>query len=142
MTEHSMMQCLEDTVYVVDPDEAVHDALKTLLGTTGTEVSCYANAEEFLDSGVVSDAMRGCLLVEIDLPGMGSLELLRQLRTRGVDTPVVALTSVSDSDMAKQALKAGAVVVIEKPLVSGRLLEQLNNLCCHDNQTGADMRDS
>jgi len=133
-----MMHCDEDTVYIVDPDEAVHDALTTLLGTAGTKVLGYASAEAFLASGVVSSAMRGCLLVDIDLPGMGSLELLRQLRTSGIDVPVVVLTSVSDSDIAKQALKAGAVEVIEKPLVSGRLLERLNILCCHENKTNAD----
>lgn len=127
----SIMQCFEDTVYIVDPDEPVHDALKTLLGTAGTEALGYENAEVFLASGDVSKAMRGCLLVEMDLPGMGTVELLRQLRTRGIDIPVIALTSVSDSDTAKQALKAGAVDVIEKPLVSAALLERLSSLCCH-----------
>jgi len=132
------MLCHEDTIYVIDPDEAVHEALITLLGVAGSRVFCYPNAEAFLASTVVSSAMGGCLLVEVDLPGMGSLALLRQLRARGIDVPVVVLTSISNSDIANQALKAGAVEVIEKPLVSGRLLQRLSSLCCHNDDSSAD----
>ena len=122
------MACETDTVYVIDPDEAVHDALTTLLDATGTRVVCYRNAEAFLKSSFVGSAMRGCLLLEANLPGMGSLALLRWLRDRGIALPVVVLTSTSNRDIADQALKAGAVEVIEKPLVSGRLLELLRGL--------------
>ncbi len=118
----------EDIVYVIDPDEAVHDALTTLLNSAGTRVLCYANAEAFLDSSVVHSAMRGCVLAEADLPGMGSLALLKQLRARGVDLPVVVLTSTSNRDIANQVLKAGAAEVVEKPLVHGLLLDLLHCL--------------
>jgi FixJ family two-component response regulator len=113
----------EDIVYVIDPDEAVHDALTILLNAAGTRVVCYANAEAFLDSDCVHRAMRGCVLAEANLPGIGSLALLRQLQARGVDLPVVILTSTSNRDIADQVLKAGAAEVIEKPLVADRLLE-------------------
>jgi two-component system CheB/CheR fusion protein len=122
------VRCEIDIVYVIDPDEAVHDALATLLGATGTRVVCYPSAEAFLDSSYVNSSMRSCLLVEADLPGMGSLALLRQLRAQGVDLPVVVLTSTSDRDIAAQALAAGAVEVIEKPLLSGHLLNRLRQL--------------
>ena len=122
------MACPTDTVYVIDPDEAVHDALTTLLGANDTRVVCYPDAEVFLDSGVVFRAMRGLLLLEANLPGMGSLALLRRLRDQGADLPVVVLTSTSDQDIADQASKAGAMEVIEKPLVSDRLLELLRGL--------------
>ena len=122
------MRCEIDIVYVIDPDEAVHDALAALLGASGTRVVCYPNAEAFLDSNFAHGARRGCLLVEANLPGMGSLALLRRLRGQGVDLPVVVLTSTSNREIAKQALKAGAVEVIEKPLVGGRLLNRLRQL--------------
>jgi len=118
----------EDIVYVIDPDEAVHDALTTLLNSAGTRVLCYANAEAFLDSSVVHSAMRGCVLAEANLPGMGSLALLKRLRARGVDLPVVVLTSTSNRDIADQVLKAGAAEVVEKPLVHGLLLDRLHCL--------------
>jgi len=117
-----------DIVYVVDPDEAVHDALTALLGATGTQVICYQSAEAFLDSNFMCSHMRGLVLAEVELPGMGSLALLRRLRDQGVDLPVVALTSTSNSEIANQALKAGAVEVIAKPLVGERLLRQLRHL--------------
>jgi FixJ family two-component response regulator len=72
--------------------------------------------------------MRGCLLVEADLAGMGSLALLRRLRAQNVDLPVVVLMSTSNRDIAAQALAAGAVEVIEKPLLSGQLLNRLRQL--------------
>ena len=122
------MRCEENIIYVIDPDEAVHDALTTLLGATGTRVVCYPNAEAFLDSSFVHRSMRGCLLAEANLPGMGCFALLRQLRAQGIDLPVVVLTSTSNRYIADQALKAGAVEVIEKPLVSGRWLNRLRHL--------------
>ncbi len=122
------MRCEQDVIYVIDPDEAVHDALTVLLSATGTRVMCYSNAEAFLDSGFAHSSIRGCVLAEANLSGMGSLALLRRLRAQGVDLPVVILTSTSNRDIADQALKAGAVEVIEKPLVHGQLLNRLQHL--------------
>ncbi len=132
------MRCEIDIVYVIDPDEAVHDALTALLGATGTRVVCYPSAEAFLDSNFMHNGMCGLVLAEVDLPGMGSLALLRRLRHQGVDLPVVVLTSTSNRDIADQALKAGAVEVIEKPLVHGRLLNRLHHLVRHNDDVGVE----
>lgn len=109
------------TVYVIDPDEAVHDALVTLLSASDIEVRCFLTAEEFLESDALLTAGRGCVLVEADLPGMGSLAFVRQLRSRS-ELPIVVLASTADSDIADQALKAGAIDVFDKPLIGARLL--------------------
>ena len=122
------MRCEQDIICVIDPDEAVHDALTILLSATGTRVVCYPSAEAFFDSTIARRLRRGCLLVEANLPGMGSLAFLRRLRAQGVDLPVLVLTSTSNREIANQALKAGAVEVIEKPLVGGRLLSRLRHL--------------
>ena len=132
------MRCEIDIVYVIDPDEAVHDALAALLGATGTRVVCYPSAEAFLESNFMHSDMRGLVLAEVNLPGMGSLALLRRLRDQGVELPVVILTSTSNRDIADQALKAGAVEVIEKPLVHGRLLKRLHHLVRHNDDVGAE----
>ncbi len=132
------MRCEIDIVYVIDPDEAVHDALAALLGAAGTQVVCYPSAEAFLDSDFMHSDMRGLVLAEVDLPGMGSLALLRRLREHGVELPVVVLTSTSNRDIADQALKAGAVEVIEKPLVHGRLLNRLHHLVRHNDNVSND----
>ena len=122
------MRCEQDIIGVIDPDEAVHDALTILLSATGTRVVCYPSAEAFMDSTIARTMKRGCLLVEANLPGMGSLAFLRRLRAQGVDVPILVLTSTSNPEIANQALKAGAVEVIEKPLVGGRLLSRLRHL--------------
>lgn len=132
------MRCEQDIIYVIDPDEAVHDALTILLSATGTRVVCYSNAEAFLDSGLVHSSMRGCVLAEANLPGMGSLALLRRLRAQGIDLPVVVLTSTCNRDIADQALKAGAAEVIEKPLVHGQLLNRLHHLAHRNDDVHAE----
>jgi FixJ family two-component response regulator len=137
-TRQTGMRCEHDIIYVIDPDEAVHDALTTLLGANGIQVVCHPNAEAFFDSGIARSLKRGCLLVEANLPGMGSLALLRRLRAQGVDLPVLVLTSTSNREIANQALKAGAVEVIEKPLVGGRLLNRLRHLDHHNDGARAE----
>lgn len=132
------MQREKNIVYVIDPDEAVDDALATLLSTTGSRLVCYRSAEAFLDSDYLHEPLRSCLLVEANLPGMGCLAFLRQLRARGVSLPVVVLTSTSDCDIAAQALKAGAVEVIEKPLVHERLLHRLHHLADRNDDAGVE----
>jgi len=122
------MACEKNLVYVIDPDEAVHDALTTLFGAAGTRVMCYFSAEEFLKSGISPSATGDLVLLEASLPGMGSLALLRRLRDLGLGLPVVVLTSTSNRGVAEQAIKAGAAEVIEKPLLSDRLLQLLREL--------------
>jgi two-component system response regulator FixJ len=124
------MRAQDYTVCLIDPDEAVHDALSTLLRTSGTRVKCFSSAEAFLDSGVTLDAPTGCLLAEASLPGMGCLAFLRRLQAISIDVPVIVLTSTSERRIAEQALKAGALKVIEKPLVSDRILEHLFPTSC------------
>ena len=119
------MRTQDHTVCLVDPDEAVHDALSTLLRASGVQVKCFASAEDYLKSDVVLDTDTGCLLAEASLPGMGCLAFLRQLRAINTDLPIIVLTSTSDRNIAEQVLKAGALEVIEKPLVSDRILERL-----------------
>ncbi len=104
-----------DTVYVIDPDEAVRDRLTTLLGMFAVPVLGYADAETFLESTSLQGTSRGCLLVEAKLPGMASLALLRRLLAQDVDLPVVVLVSTSNRDVAEQALQAGAADLMDKP---------------------------
>ena len=117
-----------DTVYIIDPDEAIRDGLTTLLGTLDIPVLCYPDAQAFLDSTTAESLSRGCLLVEANLPGMGSLALLRRLQDQGADLSVMILASTRNRGIAGQALQAGAADVIDKPLVNGQLLKRLRQL--------------
>jgi len=125
------MRSTEDIVWVIDPDETIHEALTALLDAAGKRAVCYRSAEAFLDSDFDEGCKCGCVLAEADLPGMGSLALLRRLRDRGVKVPVVVLTSTSNRVIAEQALIAGAVEVIEKPLVCDQLISHLQHVTSH-----------
>jgi len=81
------MRYQKDIVYFIGPDEAVHDALTTLLGTGGAPVVCYANAEACPDSSFVHRDMCGCFLAEPNLPRVGSLALLRRLWNVEITVP-------------------------------------------------------
>lgn len=129
------MNNVNNNVYVIDPDEVVHEALSELFAAADTRVVCYRSAEDFLKSDELHDTLRGCVLTEADLPGIGSLAFLRQLRTRGIEAPVIVMTSTSNRDIADQALKAGAVDVISKPMVGDRILTILRELTVRNSES-------
>lgn len=114
-----------DTVYVVDPDESVHDALSMLLQSAGVQVASYRTADAFLNAIETDRSARCCLLMEADLAGMGSLALIRTVRARTPDIPIIVLASTADSHIAAQALKGGAIDVIDKPLFGAHLLDRI-----------------
>lgn len=114
-----------DTVYVVDPDESVHDAISTLLESAEVCVTCFRTPESLLAALANDKSKSCCLLVEADIPGIGSLELIRRVHSIDTHLPVVVLASTSDTDIAAQALKAGAIDVIDKPLFGVDLLDKI-----------------
>lgn len=114
-----------DTVYVIDPDESVHDALTTLLQSVNVRVACYRTPEAFLNVCAVQGAGNCCVLLEADLPGIGSLALIREVRAQAPTMPIIVLASTTDDDIAAQALKAGALDVIDKPLFGAHLLDRI-----------------
>lgn len=114
-----------DTVYVVDPDEAVHEALAALLQSAGVRVAGYRTPEAFLNACATQPASNCCALVEADLSGIGSLALIRELHSKVPEMPIIVLASTVDSDIAAQALKAGALDVIDKPLFGAHLLDRI-----------------
>lgn len=114
-----------DTVYVVDPDESVHDALSMLLQSAGVRVSCFRTPDAFLNAFDTRQVTRCCLLMEADLAGIGCLTLIREVLARSADLPIIVLASTADSNIAAQALMAGAIDVIDKPLFGAHLLDRI-----------------
>lgn len=114
-----------DTVYVVDPDESVHDALSAFLQSARVRVEGFRTPEAFLNACATRRSDSCCLLLEADLSGIGSLELIRRVREQKPNIPIIVLASTADSDIAAQALKAGALDVIDKPLFGVHLLERI-----------------
>jgi FixJ family two-component response regulator len=110
-------------IHIVDDDASVRSALCALLGTVGLETAAYASAEEFL-AAIDGDA-RGCLLLDVRMPGMSGLDLQRVLHERGISLPVIVLTGHGDVAMAVRAMKAGAADFVEKPFNGQALIDRI-----------------
>jgi two-component system, LuxR family, response regulator FixJ len=108
------------TVFVVDNDDAICDALGMLLRAAGQHVETFNSALAFLND--YRPHRSGCLVLDIRMPGMSGLELQDELHKRRMTIPIVFLTGHGDVPMAVRALKKGAVDFIEKPLEEERLV--------------------
>lgn len=107
-------------VHVVDDDGAIRDALVLLLEAVGHTARAHADAVAFLQT--LDPVAPGCVVADVRMPGLSGLDLLRHLRERRVDVPVIIITGHADVAMAVQALKAGAADFIEKPFDEDVLL--------------------
>ena len=108
------------TVFIVDDDPSVRDALGLLLGVHDYRLAVFADADSFLRA--LKPHWHGCLLLDIRMPGMDGLSLQKKLLELGCDLPVVIMTGHGDVDSAREAFRAMAVDFLEKPLDSARLL--------------------
>jgi two-component system CheB/CheR fusion protein len=101
-------------VYVVDDDDDVRRAICSVLEDEKIVVEGFHTAEAFLHA--FRPGREACLLVDAYLPGMGGLDLLRQMTAAGHHLPTMMITGHSDVAIAVQAMKAGASEFIEKPI--------------------------
>ena len=123
---------MQPTVYFVDDDAAVRDALSLLLSLKGFLSQVFASAETFLET--YRPDWRGCLLTDLRMPGMSGVELQHQLAARGATLPVVVLTAHGDVANTRAAMKAGAFDFLEKPVDEQVLVDVLKNAIAHDTQ--------
>jgi FixJ family two-component response regulator len=114
------------TVYIVDDDAPVREALGALLGSVGLHHEAFASATEFL--AAADRQMRGCLLLDVRMPDMSGLELQRALQEQGVTLQTIIVTGHGDVPMAVRAMKAGAADFIEKPFNEQALLDRIQAL--------------
>jgi FixJ family two-component response regulator len=126
MSHKPAAQDVIPVVGVIDPDPVARNGLRTLLHGMGVDVSTFDSAESFLLSA--NGRHLGCLIVDLLLPGMSGLELLRRLRSAGNDVPVILLADESDVPTAVAAMREGATDFIEKPYVDVAVLKQVQKL--------------
>ncbi|HEX8914747.1 MAG TPA: response regulator [Humisphaera sp.] len=107
-------------VYVVDDDAAVRRLVAAMLGGEGIRVEQCLSAEQFLT--VAAPEQRGCVLLDVDMPGMNGPELQRVLAERKLALPVVFLTGTVDVGTSVEVMKQGAVDVVLKPFKKDRLV--------------------
>jgi FixJ family two-component response regulator len=112
------------TVYIVDDDQSVRDALGLMLSVRGYRTALFADAQSFLE-GYTPD-WRGCLLLDLRMPGMDGLALQQRLHEIGCDMPVVVVTGHGDVESARTAFRSRAVDFLEKPLDHKRLIVAIN----------------
>lgn len=119
-------------VYIVDDDADLRDALSLLMRAAGLKAESFRSGAEFLHA--VSADMRGCLILDIRMPGMSGMELQAELHKRRIKLPIVFLTGHGDVPLAVKAMKAGAVDFIQKPLDEHRLVTAVMNALKHDRE--------
>lgn len=117
------MTDIQQTVYVVEDDEAVRDSLELLLKSDGKPVKPYESATAFLKD--YSDKMTGCIVLDIRMPGMDGMELQKRLNEKHSILPIIFVTGHGDVPMAVDAMKEGAVDFIQKPYREEALLEKI-----------------
>ena len=108
------------TVFVVDDDDGVRQAVGFLLRAANLSVRLFDSAVDFLDS--YEPECAGCLVLDLQMPGMDGLSLQAALQDRDIQLPIVFLTGHGDVPAAVQAIQGGAVDFLEKPFDSERLL--------------------
>jgi FixJ family two-component response regulator len=112
------------TVFIVDDDAAVRDALALLMRSANLTAAVFGGAREFLQT--VPEDSPGCLILDVRMPEFDGLELQKELAVRGSRLPIIMLTGHGDIPMAVQALRAGALDFIPKPFESKALLARVH----------------
>ncbi|QSP93386.1 response regulator [Marinobacter salinisoli] len=126
------MTDIQQTVYVVEDDEAVRDSLELLLKSDGKSVETFENATAFLKE--YSDKMAGCIVLDIRMPGMDGMELQKKLNDKHSILPIIFVTGHGDVPMAVDAMKEGAVDFIQKPYREEALLEKIEAALAQDRE--------
>lgn len=107
-------------VFIVDDDISVRESLELLIRTEGWQPEAFASAQEFLSRPKA--LVPSCLVLDISLPGLNGLELQRRIAAERTDVPIIFITGYADVPKTVQAMKAGAVEFLTKPLNDDVLL--------------------
>jgi FixJ family two-component response regulator len=117
-------------VYIVDDDPSMREAVTRLLGTVGLKTQAFETAQEFLTTKRPDTP--SCLVLDVRLPGLGGLDLQRELANTDPPIQIVFMTAHGDIPMTVQALKAGAVDFLTKPFRDQQLLDAVRQAIDRD----------
>jgi FixJ family two-component response regulator len=115
---------------LVDDDATVRDALEELLNSVGIDTMSFSSGQELLDAQLPDRP--GCLVLDVRMPGLSGLDLQHLLATKGILTPIVFLTGHGDIAMSVQAMKAGAVDFLTKPVRDQTFLDAVSTAIAAD----------
>jgi FixJ family two-component response regulator len=117
-------------VFVVDDDPSIREAIKSLISLVGVRVETFGTAQEFLRSE--RPDLPGCVVLDVELPGLSGLDLQRELAAHGINIPIIFITGYGDIPMSVRAMKAGATEFLTKPFRDQDLLDAIEQALEHD----------
>ncbi len=118
------------TVFVIDDDPSIREAIRSLIRSVGIRVETFASAQEFMASKR-PDAP-SCLVLDVRMPGLSGLDLQRELSEAGISIPIIFITGHGDIPMSVRAMKAGAVEFLTKPFRDQDLLDAITEAIDRD----------
>jgi len=124
------------TVFIVDDDRGMRQAIQDLVESVGLRAEAYATGHEFLRRQRTSDP--SCLVLDVRLPQMSGLDFQRQLADTGVQIPIIFITAHGDIPMSVRALKSGAVEFLTKPFRDQDLLDAIQQALQRDSAARAE----
>jgi FixJ family two-component response regulator len=122
----------ENLISVVDDDEAVRRTTTLLIESFGFRAETFESAETFLRSGHLHDT--SCLVVDVQMPGMGGLELQSHLAAAGCPIPIIFISAYESGDSHRRAMQAGAAAFLGKPFSDEQLLQTIRSALGHGNE--------
>jgi len=121
---------LDQTVFIVDDDEAYRDSVRELVDSVGLAATTYGSAVEFLNA--LQDDPPGCLVLDVRMMRMSGLALQATLASMGSRIPIVFISGHGDIEMAVNAIKNGAVDFVQKPYREQQLLDAIEEALRRD----------
>ena len=121
-----------EMVFVIDDDESIREALKSLIRSVGLSVETFASAQDFLESS--RPDVPSCLILDVRMPGLSGLDLQRDLAETSIHIPIIFITGHGDIPMSVRAMKAGAVEFLTKPFRDQDLLDAIQQALERDRQ--------
>ena len=120
--ENEVLPC-PGRLFLIEDDSSVLSSLTLMLRTRGFEVDSYQNGYSFLSIGLRSSV--DCLLIDYIMPRMNGIELLKEVRARGLHVPAILITGFVSTTLVARAAHAGFLDVIEKPSITNALLNRI-----------------
>ncbi len=129
------MNKVDAIVFVIDDDESVREAIRSLIRSVGLNVETFGSANDFLRSK--RPDVPACLILDVRMPGLSGLDLQRDLAEANINIPIIFITGHGDIPMSVRAMKAGAVEFLTKPFRDQDLLDGIQQALERDRQARA-----
>ena len=111
-------------ISIVDDDESVREATKSLVRSLGFRTMTFSSAEEFLES--TQAKVTACLITDIQMPGLNGVELQQRLIADGQSVPTIFISGLADERLEQEVLRGGALGYLRKPFNEDRLINYID----------------